>query len=117
GPHSSPSYVSATPASYLQPLPSSPTPRSSDLDFADLAPQHMVANTVAAAALARAVDVPPAAIQQAIRGYALTAHRIQPVAKADDVLWVNDTKATNPHAAAAALESFTDVVWIAGGLA
>src|SRR5699024_11282527 len=83
GPHSSPSYVSATPASYLQPLPSSPTPRSSDLDFADLAPQHMVANTVAAAALARAVDVPPAAIQQAIRGYALTEHRIQPVAKAD----------------------------------
>lgn len=85
-------------------------------DFAELAPQHMVANTLAAAALARSVGVPPAAVQQAMRDYQLTEHRIQPVAKAEDVLWVNDTKATNPHAAAAALESFTDVVWIAGGL-
>lgn len=85
-------------------------------DFADLAPKHMVANTLAAAALARSLGVAPEAVQQAMRGHQLAEHRIQPVAKAQDVLWVNDTKATNPHAAAAALESFTDVVWIAGGL-
>ena len=85
-------------------------------DFTELAPKHMVANTLAAAALARSVGVAPEAVQQAMRGYELAEHRIQPVAKAEDVLWVNDTKATNPHAAAAALESFTDVVWIAGGL-
>lgn len=85
-------------------------------DFAALAPKHLIANALAAAALARSVDVRPASIQQAIRSYQSAEHRIQPVAKADDVLWVNDTKATNPHAAAAALESFTNVVWIAGGL-
>lgn len=85
-------------------------------DFGSLAPQHLVANALAAAALARAVDVAPASVQQAIRAYEPAEHRIQPVAKADDVLWINDTKATNPHAAAASLASFTDVVWIAGGL-
>lgn len=85
-------------------------------DFGTLAPRHLVANALAAAALARAVDVAPAAVQQAIQSYAPAEHRIQPVAQADDVLWVNDTKATNPHAAAASLASFTDVVWIAGGL-
>lgn len=85
-------------------------------DFGTLAPQHLVANALAAAALARSVDVAPESIQQAIRAYQPDDHRIQPVAKADDVLWVNDTKATNPHAAAASLSSFTDVVWIAGGL-
>ncbi|WP_225973131.1 UDP-N-acetylmuramoyl-L-alanine--D-glutamate ligase [Nesterenkonia natronophila] len=85
-------------------------------DFGSLAPRHLVANALAAAALARAVDVAPAAVQQAIRSYTPADHRIQPVAQADDVLWVNDTKATNPHAAAASLTSFTDVVWIAGGL-
>lgn len=85
-------------------------------DFGALAPKHLVANTLAAAALARAAGVAPEAVRQAVRGYRAVEHRIQPVAKAEDVLWVNDTKATNPHAAAAALESFTDVVWIAGGL-
>ena len=85
-------------------------------DFGALAPKHLVANTLAAAALARAAGVAPESVQQAIRGYQAAEHRIQPVAKADDVLWINDTKATNPHAAAAALESFSEVVWIAGGI-
>lgn len=85
-------------------------------DLGPVAPRHLVANVLAAAALARAVDVAPESIQQAIANYQPAEHRIQPVAKADDVLWINDTKATNPHAALASLTSFTDVVWIAGGL-
>ncbi|GAA1147264.1 UDP-N-acetylmuramoyl-L-alanine--D-glutamate ligase [Nesterenkonia lutea] len=85
-------------------------------DFGPLAPQHLVANALAAAALARAAGVAPEAIRQAITDYEAGDHRIQPVAKADDVLWINDSKATNPHAAAASLRSFTDVIWIAGGL-
>lgn len=85
-------------------------------DFGTLAPKHLIFNALAAAGLARAVGTAPASIQQAISNHQSAEHRIQPVAKAEDVLWVNDTKATNPHAAAAALESFTDVVWIAGGL-
>lgn len=85
-------------------------------DFGELAPQHLVANALAAAALARAAGVAPDSVRTAIRHYRPADHRIQPVAKADDVLWINDTKATNPHAASASLSSFTDVVWIAGGL-
>ena len=85
-------------------------------DFGPLAPQHLVANTLAAAALARAAGAAPEAIRAAVQGYEAGDHRIQPVAKADDVLWINDSKATNPHAAAASLRSFTDVIWIAGGL-
>jgi UDP-N-acetylmuramoylalanine--D-glutamate ligase len=73
---------------------------------------------LAAAALARAAGVPAAAIRDGIRAYQPGEHRIQVV---DDdagsgVLWINDSKATNPHAASASLASFQSVVWIAGGL-
>ena len=44
-------------------------------------------------------------------------HRIATVATAERVTWVDDSKATNPHAAAASLRAFDDVVWVAGGLA
>ncbi|HAY86726.1 MAG TPA: UDP-N-acetylmuramoyl-L-alanine--D-glutamate ligase, partial [Micrococcus luteus] len=43
-------------------------------------------------------------------------HRIQLVATSRDVMWVNDSKATNPHAADASLAAFSSVVWLAGGL-
>lgn len=85
-------------------------------DFGPMAPQHLVANALAAAALARAAGAEPEAIRTAIRSYEAGDHRIQPVAKAADILWVNDSKATNPHAAAASLSSFSEIVWIAGGL-
>ena len=45
------------------------------------------------------------------------AHRIAHVATVDGVDYVDDSKATNPHAAAASLQAFDDVVWVAGGLA
>ena len=85
-------------------------------DLGPLAPRHQVANALAAAALVRAIGVPPEAVRDGLRAYRPGDHRIQLVAKADDVLWINDSKATNPHAADAALGAFTDVVWIAGGL-
>ena len=85
-------------------------------DFGAVAPQHVVANTLAAAALARAAGVEPAAVRQTILEYTPAEHRIQPVETSDGVLWINDTKATNPHAAEASLRSFSDIVWIAGGL-
>jgi UDP-N-acetylmuramoylalanine--D-glutamate ligase len=43
-------------------------------------------------------------------------HRTETVANSAGVLWVDDSKATNPHAAAAALKAYRSVVWIAGGL-
>jgi len=81
-----------------------------------LAP-HAVANALAAAALARAHGVPPVAVRDGLRGYTPEPHRIALVAEAGGVRWIDDSKATNPHAADAALRAFESVVWVAGGLA
>lgn len=81
-----------------------------------LAAPHVVANALAAAALARSLDVAPAAVAEALRGFSLDAHRIQVVARHAGVTWVDDSKATNPHAAASSLAAFPGAVWIVGGL-
>lgn len=86
------------------------------LASAGLAAPHVVADVLAAAALARAADVPPAAIAAAVAAFRLDAHRIQPVGEHDGVRFVDDSKATNPHAASASLGAFESVVWIVGGL-
>ena len=85
-------------------------------DLGEFAPRHMVANALAAAALVRAYGVDAKAVRQGIRNYVPGNHRIQPVARENGVLWINDSKATNPHAASASLATFENVVWIAGGL-
>ena len=85
-------------------------------DLGPIAPQHLVANALAAAALVRAVGVSPQAVRDGLRAYRPGDHRIQLVARAEDVMWINDSKATNPHAADASLSAFQNVVWIAGGL-
>ena len=81
-----------------------------------LAP-HVVADALAAAALARAHGVPADAVRDGLRGLVPPPHRLARVAEAGGVTWVDDSKATNPHAADAALRGFEHVVWIAGGLA
>ncbi|GEA88252.1 UDP-N-acetylmuramoyl-L-alanine--D-glutamate ligase [Cellulomonas cellasea] len=82
-------------------------------------PPHVVQNALAAAALALAHGVTPVAVRDGLRAYAPGGHRIERVAESGGIAWVDDSKATNPHAAAAALASFEvgTVVWIAGGLA
>ncbi|MEJ2870860.1 UDP-N-acetylmuramoyl-L-alanine--D-glutamate ligase [Actinomycetospora sp. OC33-EN08] len=74
------------------------------------------ANALAAAALARAIGVPADAVAAGLRGYAPGAHRGAVVAESAGVRWVDDSKATNPHAAAASLAAYSRVVWVAGGL-
>ena len=64
---------------------------------------HLMANTAAAAALARSAGVGPEEIRAAIQNFKLDAHRIELVAEAGDVRWIDDSKATNPHAANASL--------------
>jgi UDP-N-acetylmuramoylalanine--D-glutamate ligase len=86
-------------------------------DLGDPAPRHTVANALAAAALTRAAGVPAAAVQAGLRSYDRGEHRIQVIAENDGVRWIDDSKATNPHAAHASLSAFPSVVWIAGGLA
>jgi UDP-N-acetylmuramoylalanine--D-glutamate ligase len=77
---------------------------------------HLMANAAAATALARSAGVEPTDIREAIRNFKLDAHRIELVAEANGVRWIDDSKATNPHAADASLASFDNVVWIVGGL-
>ena len=77
---------------------------------------HFVANALAAAALARAYGVGPLAVRDGLRAYVPDPHRIEDVATVDGVRFVDDSKATNTHAAAASLIAFEHVVWIAGGL-
>ena len=85
-------------------------------DLVSSAP-HNVTNALAAAALARSIGVPPVAVRDGIRAFRPDPHRIAVVATVDGISYVDDSKATNPHAAQASLSGFEDVVWIAGGLA
>ena len=77
---------------------------------------HLMANVAAATAMARSAGVESDRIRHAIRTFKLDAHRIELVAEEDGVRWIDDSKATNPHAANASLASFDRVVWIVGGL-
>ncbi|MFM5903728.1 MAG: UDP-N-acetylmuramoyl-L-alanine--D-glutamate ligase [Microbacteriaceae bacterium] len=87
-----------------------------DLSEIGVVTPHLMANVAAATALARACDVTPTQIREAIRSFRLDKHRIELVAFKDDIAWVDDSKATNPHATAASLASFEHVVWLVGGL-
>ncbi|MFF9317662.1 UDP-N-acetylmuramoyl-L-alanine--D-glutamate ligase [Streptomyces sp. NPDC014735] len=78
---------------------------------------HNVANALAAAALARAFGVEPAAVRDGLRAFRPDPHRIEHVADVADVAYVDDSKATNTHAAEASLAAYDPIVWIAGGLA
>jgi UDP-N-acetylmuramoylalanine--D-glutamate ligase len=75
-----------------------------------------VLNALAAAALARAVDVPPEAIAEALARFRVGRHRAQVIDVVDGLTYVDDSKATNPHAAQASITAYPRVVWIAGGL-
>jgi UDP-N-acetylmuramoylalanine--D-glutamate ligase len=77
--------------------------------------EHNVANALAAAALARSHGVPAAAVRDGLAGYQPEPHRNAEVAVVAGVSYVDDSKATNPHAAAGSLRAYPRVVWIAGG--
>jgi UDP-N-acetylmuramoylalanine--D-glutamate ligase len=85
-------------------------------DVRPLAP-HNVANALAAAALARAFGVPPTAVRDGLRNFTPAAHRIALVGSVDGVAYVDDSKATNAHAAQTSLAAYEPIVWIAGGMA
>lgn len=85
-------------------------------DLASPAP-HFVANALAAAALARSHGVSQAAVRDGLRAFRPDGHRIALVGERDGITWVDDSKATNPHAAQSSLLAYESVVWVAGGLA
>jgi UDP-N-acetylmuramoylalanine--D-glutamate ligase len=88
-------------------------------ELADVKPAvpHNVANAMAAAGLALAIGAAHPKVKSGIANFELDKHRLQTVLSKDGITWVNDSKATNPHAATAALLSHLSNIWIAGGLA
>jgi UDP-N-acetylmuramoylalanine--D-glutamate ligase len=77
---------------------------------------HNAQNAACAVGAAFALGIDEAAIQRGLVSFPGLAHRMEQVGRKDNVLFVNDSKATNADAAARALASFTDIFWIAGGL-
>ncbi|MET9376407.1 UDP-N-acetylmuramoyl-L-alanine--D-glutamate ligase [Streptomyces sp. NPDC002992] len=88
-------------------------------EVADVNPPapHNIANALAAAALARAFGVEPKAVRDGLRAFRPDPHRIELVEEIEGVTYVDDSKATNTHAAEASLAAYDPIVWIAGGLA
>jgi UDP-N-acetylmuramoylalanine--D-glutamate ligase len=78
--------------------------------------RHNYANALAAAALARSRGIPVGAVRAGLTGFRAGRHRQERVAAGGGIAWVDDSKATNPHAAAASLAAYPSVVWVAGGL-
>ncbi|WP_141375866.1 UDP-N-acetylmuramoyl-L-alanine--D-glutamate ligase [Microbacterium testaceum] len=87
-----------------------------DLAQRGLAAPHMVANILAASALARSLGATPAHIHDTLERFRLDPHRIQVVGAHLGITWVDDSKATNPHAAASSLAAYPGAVWVVGGL-
>ena len=88
-------------------------------ELSDIKPAvpHNLLNAMAAAGLARSVGASADSIATAIKKFKLDHHRLEVVAEKDGITWIDDSKATNPHAAIAALQSQLSSIWIAGGLA
>lgn len=78
--------------------------------------KHLLQNVAAAAGLTRAYGVSAKAVGVGVSTFRLDGHRIELVLEKDEISWVDDSKATNPHAAAASLNSFESVIWLVGGL-
>ncbi len=88
-------------------------------ELSDINPQapHNVANALAAMALARSCGVNAESIAKGLRNFTPGHHRIEEIEHSVGIRWINDSKATNPHAANASLAAFSSIIWIAGGLA
>ncbi|NNE72084.1 MAG: UDP-N-acetylmuramoyl-L-alanine--D-glutamate ligase [Acidimicrobiales bacterium] len=76
---------------------------------------HDLSNALAAAATAEAYGAARPAVVSVLRSFSGLAHRVQEVATHGGITFVNDSKATVPHAVAAAVRSYDAVVLIAGG--
>ena len=78
---------------------------------------HHISNALAAAGLASSIGVSRELIREALKSFRPGKHRIEEVADHKGIKWIDDSKATNPHAAAASILANFSVIWIAGGLA
>lgn len=88
-----------------------------EVDVIQPAAPHNVTNALIAAALARAAGVSSASVRMGLETFTPAKHRIATVGEVGGVRYVDDSKATNTHAAYASMQAYPRVVWIAGGLA
>lgn len=88
-------------------------------ELSDIKPTvpHNVMNAMAAAGLCLSIGISHHDIKTGLNQFQTDHHRLELVAKVDEVSWIDDSKATNPHSAQAALLANLNVIWIAGGLA
>jgi len=84
-------------------------------DWPALQGPHNLQNARAAAAACSALGLSDAEIAAGLASYKGLAHRMEPLGTRNGVLWVNDSKATNPDSSAPALAAFPNTHWIAGG--
>ncbi len=78
---------------------------------------HNWQNAACAFAMTRALGLTREEIAAGLRSFPGLAHRMEQVGRLGNVLFINDSKATNADAAGKALASFDNIYWIAGGLA
>ncbi len=84
--------------------------------FSGLPGAHNHQNAAAAYAACRVLGLSPKVIEQGLRSFAGLPHRSQQIAEAGGIRFVNDSKATNVDSAVKALEAFSNIRWICGGL-
>jgi UDP-N-acetylmuramoylalanine--D-glutamate ligase len=77
--------------------------------------RHNLQNIASAYAAVRALGLTSAQALAGLPGFRSLPHRMEEVARAGHVIWVNDSKATNPDSAEKSLASFERIFWIAGG--
>jgi UDP-N-acetylmuramoylalanine--D-glutamate ligase len=99
----------------------SPNPNEANeiCELVDITPTvpHNVLNAMAAAALSLSIGVSYQDIKSGLNSFTTDHHRMELVRKHNEINWIDDSKATNPHAAAASIMANLNVVWLAGGLA
>ena len=88
-------------------------------ELVDITPTvpHNISNALAAAALALSIGIKYEYVKAGLKNFATDHHRMELIVSKDEINWIDDSKATNPHAATASLLSNFKVIWIAGGLA
>ena len=88
-------------------------------ELSDVSPSvpHNISNALAASALALSIGISYENIREGLKKFKPDHHRMELVLEKDQVRWIDDSKATNPHAAIASILSNFNVIWIAGGLA
>lgn len=77
---------------------------------------HMILNILASAGMALSLGATAVDVARGLDTFEMDHHRCETIAEHGGVVWVDDSKATNAHAANASLRSFPSLVWIVGGL-